>query len=97
MDLISDEDEDDSLSEKAYECLEILGPEVVAQLIRKLALICEARKPYTWRCAKTVVLDVYAKIERHVYARKLAQDEVPQPRLFGPQDEDDLIDQVQLL
>ena len=35
VDLISDED-DDILSEKAYECLEILGPEVVAKLLLKV-------------------------------------------------------------
>lgn len=36
VDLISDED-DDALSEKAYECLEILGPEVVEKLLNKVA------------------------------------------------------------
>lgn len=36
VDLISDE-EDDALSEKAYECLEILGPEVVVKLLNKVA------------------------------------------------------------
>lgn len=47
VDLISDED-DDELSEKAYECLEILGPEVVVKLLNKVAQICEERKPYLW-------------------------------------------------
>lgn len=47
VDLISDED-DDELSEKAYECLEILGPEVVVKLLSKVAQICEERKPYLW-------------------------------------------------
>ena len=35
VDLISDED-DDILSEKAYECLEILGPEVITSLLEKV-------------------------------------------------------------
>ena len=48
-----------------------------------------------WHSQKTVILDVYGKIERHLYAKKLAKDEVPMPRHFGPQDEDDLINQVQ--
>jgi hypothetical protein len=94
IDLISDE-EDDILSEKAYECLEILGPDVVIKLLTKVSQICEGRKPYMWHNSKTIILDVYGKIERHVYAKKLNQDEVPMPRLYGPQDEDDLIDQVQ--
>jgi len=83
VDLISDE-EDDILSEKAYECLEILGPEVVIKLLSKVAQICEGRKPYMWHNSKTIILDVYGKIERHVYAKKLNQDEVPMPRLYGP-------------
>ena len=90
VDLISDED-DDELSEKAYECLEILGPEVVNQLLLKVGQICEDRKPYMWHSQKTVILDVYGKVERHLYAKRLGADEVPLPRLFGPQDEDDLI------
>jgi len=93
VDLIND-NEDDELSEKAYECLEILGPEVVAKLLLKVAQISEERKPYMWHSQKTVILDVYGKIERHLYAKKLAVDEVPVPRLFGPQDEDDMINQV---
>lgn len=76
VDLINDE-EDDELSEKAYECLEILGPEVVTKLLLKIAQFCEERKPYMWASQKTVILDVYGKIERHMYAKKLAQDEVP--------------------
>ena len=71
VDLISDED-DDVLSEKAYECLEILGPEVVSKLLVKVGHICEERKPYMWNSSKTIILDVYGKIERHVYAKKLA-------------------------
>ena len=94
VDLISD-DEDDELSEKAYECLEILGPEVVVKLLLKIGLICEERKPYMWHSSKTIILDVYGKIERHIYAKKLAPEEVPVPRMYGPQDEDDLIDQIQ--
>lgn len=94
VDLISDED-DDVLSEKAYECLEILGPEVVSKLLLKIGQICEERKPYMWHSSKTIILDVYGKIERHIYAKKLAQDEVPMPRHYGPQDEDDLINQVE--
>lgn len=35
VDLISDDD-DDILSEKAYECLEILGPDVVTKLLLKV-------------------------------------------------------------
>lgn len=94
VDLISDE-EDDILSEKAYECLEIMGPEVVTKLLNKVHQICEERKPYLWHSQKTIILDVYGKIERHVYAKKLAPEEIPMPRLFGPQDDDDLLDQVQ--
>lgn len=93
VDLISDED-DDILSEKAYECLEILGSEVVTELLNKVYYICEERKPYMWHSQKTIILDIYGKIERHMYAKKLAPEETPMPRLFGPQDEDDLIDQV---
>lgn len=70
VDLISDE-EDDILSEKAYECLEILGPEVVTKLLLKIYQICEERKPYMWHSSKTIILDVYGKIERHIYAKKL--------------------------
>ena len=85
VDLISDE-EDDVLSEKAYECLEILGPEVVVKLLNKVATICEERKPYMWQSQKTIILDVYGKIERHIYSKKIGQDEIPMPRMYGPQD-----------
>ena len=93
IDLINDE-EDDELSEKAYETLEILGPEVVTKVLLKIAQISEERKPYMWHSQKTIILDIYGKIERHMYAKKLEKDEIPVPRLFGPQDEDDLINQV---
>lgn len=47
-DLISDED-DDLLSEKAFETLEMLGPEVVTKLINKMEAIYEERRPFMWR------------------------------------------------
>ena len=96
VDLISDDD-DDILSEKAYECLEILGPDVVTKLLLKVGQICEDRKPYLWNSQKTIILDVYGKIERHVYAKKLVNNEAPMPRHYGPQDQDDLIDQVKYM
>lgn len=39
-----------------------------------------------WLSSKTVILDVYGKIERHVYAKGLKQEEVPMPRHYGAQD-----------
>ena len=56
--LINDED-DDALSEKAYECLENLGPEVMIKLLTKVYQVCEQRKPVMWRGQKTVILDVF--------------------------------------
>ena len=46
--LINDED-DDALSEKAYECLENLGSEVMVKLLNKVHQVCELRKPVMWR------------------------------------------------
>ena len=50
-----------------------------------------------WHSSKTIILDVYGKIERHIYAKKLLNQEAPMPRMFGPQDQDDLINQVQYI
>ena len=91
-DLISDE-EDDLLSTKAYECLEHLGPKVIRQLISQVGQLCEDRKPHMWKASKTIILDVFNKRERHIFAKKLAPAErLPSLRHFGPQDDEDLMD-----
>jgi len=56
--MINDE-EDDALSNKAYECLELLGTEVVKKLITELQAVFEDRKPNMWKCTKTIILDIF--------------------------------------
>ena len=81
--LVNDE-EDGALSEKAYQCLENLGPEVMTKLLIKVYQVCELRRPIMWRGQKTIILDIFQNRERHVYAKKLQPNEVPNPRQFGP-------------
>ena len=56
--LINDE-EDDELSEKAFETLEMLGPEVVTKLANKLEAIYEERRSFVWRRQRTIILDIH--------------------------------------
>jgi hypothetical protein len=46
--LINDE-EDDELSKKAYECLEILGDEVIMKQIEIIQKAIKSRSEYTWK------------------------------------------------
>ena len=72
VDLINDED-DDILSEKAFECLEMLGPDVLSKLTFKIGTIMEGRKPVMWRRQRTIILDIYQKKERHIYTKKVSK------------------------
>ena len=69
------DEDDDLLSEKAFECLELLGPDVVKKLAAKIDTICENRKPVMWRRMRTVIVDVFSKKERHVYTKRDGEDE----------------------
>ena len=92
--LINDE-EDDELSKKAYECLELMGDPVIEKHMELIKRFSESRKGVTWNQQKTIIVDVFGKKERHVIMRK--NKDTPSVRHFGPQDEDDLLDQVQLV
>ena len=57
---------------------------------------CEGRRAVEWNRQKTIIIDVVGRRERHICTRKAAKD-TPSLRHFGPQDEDDLLDQAQLV
>jgi len=44
VNLINDEEEDDDLSNKAYQCLEYMGPVAVIDLIKQMKLILDKRE-----------------------------------------------------
>jgi len=85
--LINDED-DDELSDKAFECLQEMGPKALADLMKYLKL---ATGMVTGQFArsKSIIIDIYKKRERHIYLRS----GIPNIRQVGPQDSDDLIEQ----
>lgn len=85
--LINDE-EDDELSNKAFECLEALGPKVISDLMRYLNL-ATGRVSTKFARSRTLIVDIYRKRERHIY---LKGGVIPNLRQVGPQDPEDLID-----
>lgn len=77
--LINDED-DDELSAKSFECLQALGPKVIPVLVNFLLL---AYKKIGNKFCKnrTAIIDIYKMKERHIYMRT---DSAPNLRHIGP-------------
>lgn len=65
--LINDED-DDELSNKAFECLEVLGPKALADLMKYLKL-ATGMVTNQFARSKSFIVDIYKKRERHIYLR----------------------------
>lgn len=65
--LINDED-DDELSNKAFECLEALGPKVIPGLMTYLNLATDQIQSKLAR-SKSIIVDIYQKRERHIYLK----------------------------
>ncbi len=86
--LINDED-DDELSSRAFECLEALGPKVVTDLVKYLKLATD-RVHGLFARSRSFIVDIYQKRERHIY---LKTGSAPNLRHVGPQEEEDLIDE----
>ena len=66
--LINDED-DDELSEKAFECLEALGPKVIGDLMNYLRLALE-KVPTPIARTRSLIVDIYQRRERHIYTKQ---------------------------
>ena len=62
--LINDED-DDELSNKSFECLQAIGPKVVPELIKYL-LLAYKKVPFGFCKDKTVIIDTFNLKERHI-------------------------------
>lgn len=77
--LINDED-DDELSNKAFECLEALGPKVIGDLMKYLNL-ATGRVTGLFARSRTLIVDIYRKRERHIY---LKSGVTPNLRHVGP-------------
>ena len=97
VELISDdEEEDEGVSNKAYQCLEVLGEQAVKEMIARVKEINE-ETVVKWKQGGTIMLDVFMKRERHVYLKsfdgQLDPRMRPNIREFGPKSEDDLLDQ----
>ena len=85
VNLINDE-EDDDLSNKSYQCLEYMGALAVVELVKQTQAIVDKRD-LSWRHGNCIMLDVFMNRERHVYMKALKDGEVyPSIREFGPQD-----------
>lgn len=78
--LISDED-DDELSEKAYKCLEYLGPLAITQLLQSLQNVLSQRD-YYWNEKQSIIIDTYKGKERHLCTLK-DLTAIPNIRDFG--------------
>lgn len=78
--LINDE-EDDELSERAYKCLEYLGPLAIAQLFKSLKSILSQRD-YYWNEKHSVIIDCMEGVERHLCTLK-DLNVIPNVRDFG--------------
>jgi len=87
--LISDED-DDQISEKAYKCLEYLGPLAVVRLFSSLKSIL-GQRDYYWNEKSSIIIDCVGGVERHLCTLK-DLTEIPNVRDFGVQDHRDLMD-----
>lgn len=85
--LINDED-DDELSDKAFECLQEMGPKAIADLMKYLKL-ATGMVTCQFARSKSIIIDIYRKRERHIYLRS----GIPNLRQVGAQDSDDLIEQ----
>ena len=81
--LINDE-QDDELSEKAYKCLEYLGPQAVSHLLKSLQSIISQRD-YYWNEKHSVIIDCVGATERHLCTLKDLKT-IPNIRDFGLQD-----------
>ena len=88
--LISDEDEDEELSDRAYKCLEQLGPSAITQLMKSLQSILSQRD-YNWNEKSSIIVDCIGGVERHLCTLKDLKG-VPNVRDFGIQDQNDLLD-----
>jgi hypothetical protein len=92
VNLINDEDDDD-LSTKAYQCLEYMGPLTIKELLKELKQILE-RRGRLWKKGNTIMIDVFMKRERHVCcvpSEKVSFQGQPNLRDFGPQTIEDLM------
>lgn len=69
VELINDE-EDDDLSNKAYQCLENMGTVTVFELLKKSKELLEQRER-VWKKGNTIMLDVFMRRERHVYVEPI--------------------------
>ena len=79
--LISDEEDDDELSQKAYKCLEYLGPQAISALIKTLQSILSTRD-YNWNEKHSIIIDSLNEVERHLCTLKDLTS-VPNIRDFG--------------
>ena len=66
--LINDED-DDELSKKAYECLELVGEKVIEKQMELIERAVQSREMCKWKAARTIIVDVFGRRERHVYVK----------------------------
>eukprot|EP00347_Sterkiella_histriomuscorum_P022045 403331879 len=91
VNLINDE-EDDDLSNKSYQCLEYMGSCAVVELVKQTQQILEKRE-VMWKHGNSIMIDVFLNRERHIYLKALnEQESLPSLREFGPQDQEDIID-----
>jgi hypothetical protein len=92
VELISDEEQDEELSNKAYQCLEYMGQRSVFEIIQRLKELIGERE-MKWRHKDTIMLDVFMRRERHIYVKPMSEDNRPSLRELGPQNEEDMCDQ----
>lgn len=71
VNLINDE-EDDELSTKSYQCLEYMGPLAVVELVKQMQQVLEKRD-VMWKSGQTIMVDVFLNRERHIYLRPLKE------------------------
>mmetsp|Transcript_39726 Transcript_39726/g.38297 ORF Transcript_39726/g.38297 Transcript_39726/m.38297 type:complete len:85 (+) Transcript_39726:925-1179(+) len=83
VELVNDE-EDDELSNKAYQCLEQMGILSMLELLKELKIITHKRER-VWKKGNTIMVDLFRRRERHIYCSKLARNQNPPTlRDFGP-------------
>ena len=83
VNLINDE-EDDDLSNKSYQCLEYIGTSSIKEILNNLKVILDQRD-VKWKQNMTIMIDIFMKRERHIYLKALnPKDKFPSLRDFGP-------------
>ena len=89
--MISDDEDDEEISKRAYKCLEMMGSTAISTLMKSLQNILSQRD-YQWNEKNSIIIDIHDGVERHLCTLRDLK-EIPNVRDFGLQDLNDVMEQ----